>query len=368
MKGKIKKPWFFSSEEGSVLIIIALFMTVIIIISAFVLDMGIAYYTKSKLQKAMDSSALAAVRELPVTTKTEWENKVVETAKKYAELNNVKSPELLKYNALDKDGKVISINTDNDAKLVNGIQVIGEEKVYNNFARVIGFNFIDITSDASAKLLDIAGMSGLMPFVLKKSDISNIANNSELSLPIKYMQNKAIGDEPGWYGAVEIDGTGANIYENTFINGSKRELFYGDDLFIEEGNMVGPTKDGYLDRIAGHENCKVDVCYNTSEPCSRRVVLPIIEIVYESDISDKTGNDKIHHLEVVGFASVFLNGFEEYDKDGNLVPIADTSLDKLDHKSVLSVSYNETMNIPGAKAVNGTVLNAYNVKAAKLID
>lgn len=362
---------YMSNEKGSVLVIIALLMTVIMFMSAFVLDLGIAYYAKSKLQKTMDSSALAAVRELPVTSKTEWENNVVETAKRYAELNNIKSPELLKYNALDKDGNVISINSDNDAKLANGIQVIGEEKVNYNFARVLGFNSVDIKSDASAKLLDIAGMSGLMPFVLNEDDITNIANNSDINLPIKYNENKAIGDQPGWFGAVRIEGEnngGANIYENAMINGSTREIFIGNDLYLENGNMVGPTKDGYLGRIEGHESCVEGDCKSTTdEICKRIVVIPIIEVVKNSDV-DINGNDQIHHLEVVGFASVFLKGFQEYDENGNLVPIADESLDKNNHDSVLTVSYIETLNVGGAVAENGTVINAYNVKASKLID
>lgn len=64
----MRKKNLLREENGSVLIIAALAMTVFMGMSALAIDFGRAYLEKSKLQNAIDAASLAAVQELPLST------------------------------------------------------------------------------------------------------------------------------------------------------------------------------------------------------------------------------------------------------------------------------------------------------------
>lgn len=372
----IKYKDFKNNEQGSIVVIVALLMTVLIGMTAFALDIGIAYNNKSKLQAALDSSVLAAVRELPLKpqNKNKWSiewNKVIDKAKEYAAYNGVENPDELVFYAIDKDKNIITINQDN-YNTVEGLQVIGNDTVSYNFAGILD-QFTGIISCAStAKLVDIDGMSGLMPFSIDKDEIDNIKSAPDTNIQIKYQQNKMFG-ESGWFGAVQLDGSGADPYREAIINGCTTEYYIGNKLYIEEGNMVGPTAVGIESRFTSHETCTETNCINPDAvdgSCARKVVIPIVKTVYKSGADSLSGNDKIDYLEITGFASVFLVGFQElkYDELGNLIEVTDESEDKKDHIYALTVSYVETLNVTGRIGAGGVILNAYNVKAVKLID
>ena len=56
---------FLKAEEGAAMIIAALSLVAFLSVASLVTDMGLKYHQKSRLQSAMDSAALAAVRYLP---------------------------------------------------------------------------------------------------------------------------------------------------------------------------------------------------------------------------------------------------------------------------------------------------------------
>jgi hypothetical protein len=55
---------------------------------------------------------------------------------------------------------------------------------------------------------------------------------------------------PGNFGALGIDGPGANIYEESIVNGCETPIKIGDWIDVKTGNMAGPTRDGVEDRVA----------------------------------------------------------------------------------------------------------------------
>ncbi len=64
----MKKKWFrkfFKKEDGAVMVVAALGLVAFLSVVSLVTDMGLKYHQKSKLQSAMDSAALAAVRYMP---------------------------------------------------------------------------------------------------------------------------------------------------------------------------------------------------------------------------------------------------------------------------------------------------------------
>ncbi len=57
-----------NKERGSIVIIAALSLTMLLLLGSFLVDFGRAYVQMSQLQNAVDASVLAAVQELPDTT------------------------------------------------------------------------------------------------------------------------------------------------------------------------------------------------------------------------------------------------------------------------------------------------------------
>ncbi len=72
-------------ESGAIIVAFAIILVIIMSMTALVVDAGIFYYQKSKLQTALDSAALAAARSLPSY------NKAQQTAFQYLEKNGISS-------------------------------------------------------------------------------------------------------------------------------------------------------------------------------------------------------------------------------------------------------------------------------------
>jgi Flp pilus assembly protein TadG len=126
---------------------------------------------------------------------------------------------------------------------------------------------------------------------------------------------------PGWFQAVDLScpgggGAGGNCYRNN-ISGCSGALWeIGDDLPKENGNMVGPTKQGVDDLIALDPNAQwdsaakqvVNSCIGPPYKCStpgyttspRVVAVPVFDL----DTYLKTGgpgNGTVHVVNILGF-------------------------------------------------------------------
>ncbi len=116
-------------EAGSVIVIVALLLTVLLGACALVLDIGAAYVQQEKLQNAVDAAALAAAQELPDT------NSALNVANQYVELNGYKSSD-------------ISVSfADNN----NTINVNGTKEINYFLAQVLGFNSATIRVSSAAR-------------------------------------------------------------------------------------------------------------------------------------------------------------------------------------------------------------------------
>jgi hypothetical protein len=97
----------------------------------------------------------------------------------------------------------------------------------------------------------------------------------------------------GWFGIVQLDGTGANEYREDFINGCSSVVTVGEVLGMQCGNLSGPTQESYDTRILGHECCTFE---NHEEDCPRVMTIPVIRILANKDV------------QVIGFSSFFIEG------------------------------------------------------------
>ncbi len=116
------------NEKGTVIVLVALLMSVFLIGCAFVVDMGILYVNYGKLQNAIDATVLAAAQELPDTISA------TNIANEYIELNGFSSADIN-----------VSFSDEN-----NTINITGSKTINYLFARVFGLNSKTLSVSASA--------------------------------------------------------------------------------------------------------------------------------------------------------------------------------------------------------------------------
>lgn len=337
MKLKKNLNMFKNDEKGAVVIIVALFMTVLLGFSALALDLGLRYDLTSRLQKGLDSIALAAVRELPAdnTSSPKWTN-AVNAAKKYAELNKVTDITESSLVPVYEDGKII------------GLTVNGEKEVSYNFAKIFGINQSTVNKKATAKLMKVSGVSGLLPLALPKAVIDEIIANNLIGQDITLKLGPKIDDvadddlredfaaefniagNSGWRGAINFvsnenltNSLPGGDYKNAMENGGFDQVVnIGDPVATNAGNM--PVN------VEG----KISI--------GQTFTVPVIDF------------DAYHVLRVVGFVTFQVTNLEGNNEGQKKI-------------SILTSSYVSNY-IAAGDTETGVVLNDYGVRAAKLVD
>lgn len=324
---------FYKKEEGSILVLVALLMTVLIGMSALVLDLGLAYTYKSNLQKALDSTALAAVRELPAvdTSSAKWTN-AKDAAKKYAELNG----------ALNlTDGDIIPVYENNiPSNKIIGIKIKGNTEVIYNFARIFGANSKVLNSSATAKLLTVKGMTGLLPLAMPQAvmDIIEANNLQGQDITLKLGPHKTDGVEDmradftaifdaltnnsGWRGAINFIGTDGD-YKKAMENGGYAGMVNIGDIVESSSGTMPVNVEGEI----------------------------ILDKEYTVPVISKNDAGK---LVVSGFVTFRVTSLEGNSDGSKKV-------------SILTSSYISNY-IASSDSEAGVVSNDYGVRAAKLVD
>lgn len=120
---------FIKSNKGSTMVLFALMLTALMGCGALVIDIGRVSLEKSKLQNAIDASALAAVQDLPDTTKA------TATANEYIQLNGYSPSDI-----------IITFSSSNTT-----INITGAKKVDYTLAKVLGFDSTTVNTIAAAE-------------------------------------------------------------------------------------------------------------------------------------------------------------------------------------------------------------------------
>lgn len=355
---------FKKKQDGSVIIVAALLMSVILGLSALVLDIGIIHNARSKLQNELDSSALAAIRELPVTKKSEWDI-AVEVAKKYAELNGYGDngePELI-VKPLDAYRNPINVPITNlNAKNINGIQVSGDTNVNYIFAKIFGSNGSSYTLNSKVELATVEGATGLLPVAMSEYDFNILYNLEDTSKIIKFdgSDNKELG-LTGWRGAVNFLNEYGNTadggkYQDCIIDGYEGVVVSGEDEVTLNKGVMNITN--LPDRYVGHESCfyssadekvyyyEVDGVKHECVNCPRIVAIPLIDYVPTYEADGKLINVQGKTSTVVALGTIWITNITSKIIEG--YPISKEYVAK------------------GARA--GVVLNDYGLRAVRLFD
>ena len=129
MKRLIKK--MRKNEDGAVIVLVALLITILLTFTALAVDMGLAYFQRQRLQNACDAAALAAVTELPNETKAK--NRAYEYMLENG-FSNSPSDVIVEF----------------EGTPASKVRVSSTYNVQSTFAKVFGRNNIGVTCRAAA--------------------------------------------------------------------------------------------------------------------------------------------------------------------------------------------------------------------------
>lgn len=267
-----------SSERGSVVILIALGMTVLLGSCAMVADIGLVYVQKARLQNAVDAAALAGVQELPGDTNT-----ANQVAQEYASKNGV-------------DNIMTRIEA-NNFKIV----VSGQKTVPTYFAKIWGINSEQILANSAAMMVPPGTLSGAVPLSVQEQDfqygvVYNLKTGSG-----NQITGQIGGQYYGWFGPLDLTGGGASAYEASLTNGYQGRLSIGQIINTENGNMSGPTKRAVENRFAQDTRTPRNTFDNHDRTAPEIIYVPIVKFA-SSDLN------AVYQVQITGFAAFFLEG------------------------------------------------------------
>lgn len=286
------------SKHGAINVFVAISMVVIIGFAALAVDIGMISYNKSRLQNACDAAALAGARELPDEDSADAavEEYLLDNElgliRENINIRNESDLNIVEFTGEEPYRELFSFKTEfggeEDGKPTH-ITVRAHEPVEYLFAKFFGNDHgtVSVASRAAANA-PLFKVSGLRPFGVTM-DVYEFGE----SVILKTGSPNGIS---GNFYALGLDGTGADVYKTTILNGCTSSYEVGDTVDTETGNMVGPTLTALRDLIGKCEDgCTYDSYLNN---CDRVIMVPLVEW---KDVNGKST------LCILGFAEFFIN-------------------------------------------------------------
>jgi Flp pilus assembly protein TadG len=328
-----------ANERGQVLVLIVGMLPIVIGMAGMAIDLGQFAAARRDMQKAADSIALAAAQDLPDT------NAATTSGQQWATKYSLGGGEY----TLTVTGGTVAPN----AKVV-----ISRSHSFT-FMRFVGVSSRSVGAQATAVKASFGGSNGIVPWSVTQATVDASASGALVTL--KY---DATGGNIGNFGAIRIDGPGANVYNTSASYGSTSFAcaasapncttgacpgIYpktcaenapecdGPDCTPQTGNLIGPTRtavdfrmnntsqacDTFAEafgtpdasgkyHLATACNPWIDgpgKCQTNASICSRRVmVIPVV-----SDF----GNGASDPATILRFALVYLEGYQAGKCQGN---------------------------------------------------
>jgi len=276
---------FLIEEKGTVVVLMAIAMSVLAGFTALVTDMGFKYINQTKMVNALDSAVLAGVQELPADPQL-----ALEQAADYANMNGLLAGEF-----------TFEVNANN-----RSITGTANRQIGLIFARALGLTTTQVSARSQARIAPISSTGGVVPFgVIRDAYIYG----QEVTL------KEGAGDQiySGWFGALRLGGNGAHVYRDNIKYGYPENISIGDVIGTESGNMSGPTRAGIEYRL--NECHHIPRCTFESyvEGCPRILIVPMVSI---EEINDGSHPSSVR---VVGFAAFLVNEYIGNGQESNVV-------------------------------------------------
>ncbi|RWZ58212.1 hypothetical protein EQV77_10565 [Halobacillus fulvus] len=311
----MKKVWksLIHKEEGNVLVFFALSLVILCGMVALVVDGGVLFFEKSRLQKSLDAAALAGAQELLV------------------------SQSLAETEAISYAGKngypIASGNVDTGADFVEVTESVNKSLT---FARVLGINDADVPASARAEIsgtlirregvvpvgLEVGAFSRESVFTIHFQPGNGNGNNNGNNGNGNGNGNNGNGNEEtnesgpisGNFGFLDIEDPDYNTLRDKIKYGVTMEISNEMETDTEPGLKWGQVKQGFEDRIltdAADPDCS---SYETADDsCARVVVLPLVE-----SFAEVNGKSQVR---VQGFAAFWIESVDQHSVNGRFVDI-----------------------------------------------
>lgn len=290
-------------ESAQMLVLMGAGLAAFIAIVGLSVDVGQVVFTRTDLQKVADAAAFAGAQDLPSAS---------------AATTNANS-----YVGLNASNTSAGVAISQTYNANDTIQVTATRKVDYAFLRVVGLSGTTVSAKAKVRVGTYSGGSGIVPWGLVASDNKDFLGNScfngfDEGVPTFKQNQKCVlkygagSNSGGDFGALALDGTGADNYRDDIAKGSTQKFEKGQKVEAQTGNMVGPTGQGIEDRlaIAPPSTCNtndrdeilktVDGKTSIVSGCQNHPRILIIPVV------DKIDNPALSTI--LGFAFMFLHG------------------------------------------------------------
>jgi hypothetical protein len=254
-------------EKGNTLILAAFSLIGLLGMGGLAIDGGLIYMTKSELQKTANAAVLSGAQEL--TGQEDVVNKIVNDI-----LAAHKESESMENLQITMEKKV-AIDLKKTVKLT--------------FARLIGFEKVDVKVHSAASLGAMGRVVGAAPLGIDES------------IPLEFYKTYQLkvdssGVDSGNFGILALGGPGARTYEENLRYGYQEELKIGDTIDTQTGNIAGKTRDVIQERING---CPGTVNDYDDRNCSRILLVPIYK-PYDFD------QNQLKIIQITGFAYFYI--------------------------------------------------------------
>ncbi|MCW2925813.1 MAG: putative Flp pilus-assembly TadE/G-like [Thermoleophilia bacterium] len=301
-------------EAGQTLVFVSIFMVVCLCFVGVVIDGGMFFFERRDMQGTADAAALAAVRELP-----KQPGQASTVANDYVTSKNSAASALVR-----------SV-TFTDAN--RSVEVVVHKKGSAGFSGVLGLAPPDISARAVARVQMMGPRPGMLPMAFMR-DTYTIGENYE----VKFDGTTTAASE---HGPIAPDvmpdcsgATGAADFRSLIAGAAHGGVDacptpIAETLDLEPGQMAGPTRQGFDERLGSSTDSYSDVFgtdpasgFQTIEkPTSPRIgIVPIIENL-NGTTAWPNGRKEIR---ILGYMLVYIgkvdsSGYPAYTNNGKSV-------------------------------------------------
>lgn len=192
---------FRRRERGQVVMFVALLAPILLGMTGMAIDIGGYAGHKRHLQNAADSIALAAAQNLCAVSCTDT-SAAIAAGNSWAAKNNISTSDV-----------TITVTGGSTAPFVRA--TIQSSHSFA-FMRIVGIDSKGVGATAASVKVSFGGSAGIVPWSVTQATVD--AAGSGAPMVMKY---DADGVDTGNFGAIRIDGPGANIYGDSVMYGSQ---------------------------------------------------------------------------------------------------------------------------------------------------
>lgn len=347
-----------SSQEGYIVITVALLALLILGAAALAVDIGVFYDTRTAAQQIADAAALGAAFTFVITPTLAQPQAAIDYATEIATSQEIRGVPIV--------AGEVNVNVDVGNRLVT-VDISRTEGTY--FARALNRNTADIQVRASAEAsANATGSDCTKPWILPNTVLLPAGSNLCDTCPgptfdpvlasqvlisggaitpfaisrrgsqmLIKPQRPSTALRPGQFYAIQLgSGSGADVYRDSISACAPNGVFCDQCYSTETGNMVGPTKQGVENLIgdpADTFNANSEAfCYDPGCKDTSRglVVVPIWDVCSTPDpvgcpneafCPDGKFAGANVSFRVVGFGLIFVEGVQGDDVVARLIDV-----------------------------------------------